>query len=66
MRLYERESIGAAWRRFKRLLERSGLIKELRRRRYYEKPCEARRRAWLRRQSAIHKGNEQAGGRPRR
>jgi small subunit ribosomal protein S21 len=66
MRLYERESIGAAWRRFKRLLERSGLIKELRRRKYYEKPCEARRRTWLRRQSAIRKGKLQAERGPRR
>jgi hypothetical protein len=35
---------------------RSGVTKELRRRKYYEKPCEARRRAHLRRQSAICKG----------
>ena len=55
MRVYDREPIGSALRRFKRLLERSGLKKELRKRKYYEKPCEARRRAELRRQSAIRK-----------
>jgi len=56
MRVYDRESIGAALRRFKRLLERSGLKKELRKRSHYQKPCEVRRRAELRKQSAIRKG----------
>jgi small subunit ribosomal protein S21 len=60
MRVHDREPIGAALRRFKKLLERSGLIKELRKRRHYEKPCEARRRAHLRKQSAIRKGKVQA------
>ena len=59
MRVHDREPIGAALRRFKKLLERSGLIKELRKRRHYEKPCEARRRAKLRKQSAIRKGKLQ-------
>jgi small subunit ribosomal protein S21 len=44
MRVHDREPIGAALRRFNKLLERSGLTKELRKRKYYEKPCEARRR----------------------
>jgi small subunit ribosomal protein S21 len=61
MRVHDREPIGAALRRFKKLLERSGLVKELRKRRHYEKPCEARRRAQLRKQSAIRKGKPQAG-----
>ncbi|MCI0684146.1 MAG: 30S ribosomal protein S21 [Gemmataceae bacterium] len=56
MRVYDREPIGAALRRFKKLMERSGLIKELRKRKAYEKPCEVRRRAKLRKQSAIRKG----------
>jgi small subunit ribosomal protein S21 len=59
MRVYDREPIGSALRRFKRLLERSGLKKELRKRKYYVKPCEARRRAELRKQSAIRKGKTQ-------
>jgi len=45
----------APLRRFKKLLERSGLQKELRKRKHYEKPCEVRRRAELRKQSAIRK-----------
>jgi small subunit ribosomal protein S21 len=61
MRIHDREPIGAALRRFKRLLERSGLVKELRKRRHYEKPCEARRRARLRKQNAIRKGKIRAG-----
>jgi small subunit ribosomal protein S21 len=59
MRVHDREPISMALRRFKKLLERNGLIKELRRRRHYEKPCEGRRRAKLRKQSAIRKGKRQ-------
>ncbi len=60
MRVHDREPIGAALRRFTKLLERSGLTKELRRRKHFEKPCEARRRAKLRKLSAIRKGKVQA------
>ncbi len=63
MRLYDRESIGSALRRFKKLLERSGLQKELRKRKYYEKPCEARRRAKLRKLSAVRKAKAQTANR---
>jgi len=38
MRVHDREPIGLALRRFKKLLERSGIQKELRKRKYYEKP----------------------------
>lgn len=55
MRVRDREPIAAALRRFKKLLERSGITKELRQRKHYEKPCETRRRAQLRKQSAIRK-----------
>jgi small subunit ribosomal protein S21 len=55
MRIHDREPIGLALRRFKKLLERSGLQKELRKRRHYEKPSELRRRAKLRKQSAARK-----------
>src|SRR3954464_2845550 len=55
MRVHDREPIGLALRRFKKLLQRSGIQKELRKRKYYEKPCEARRRAELRKQAAIRK-----------
>jgi small subunit ribosomal protein S21 len=55
MRVHDREPIGSALRRFKKLMERSGLTKELRKRRHYEKPCEVRRRAALRKRSAHRK-----------
>jgi len=55
MRVHDRESIGSALRRFKKLLERSGVQKELRKRKHYGKPCEIRRRAKLRKLSAIRK-----------
>jgi small subunit ribosomal protein S21 len=59
MRVHDREPIGVALRRFKKLLERSGMQKELRKRKYYEKPCEARRRAKLRKLSAARKAKQQ-------
>jgi small subunit ribosomal protein S21 len=57
MRIFEREPIGVALRRFKKLVERSGIKGELRARQYYEKPSEARRRKELRRANAIRKAN---------
>jgi small subunit ribosomal protein S21 len=56
MRVHDREPIGLALRRFKKLLERSGLTKELRKRKHYEKPCEERRRAEIRKKNNIRKG----------
>jgi len=56
MRVHDREPIGAALRRFKKLLERSGLQKELRKRKHYEKPSEVRRRSEQRKATAIRKG----------
>ena len=44
----DKESIQEAVRRFRKLVERSGIKKEMRRREYYEKPSEIRRRARLR------------------
>lgn len=44
----ERESIQEAVRRFRKLVERSGIKKEMRRREYFEKPSEVKRRARLR------------------
>ena len=55
MRVYDREHIGAALRRFKKLLERSGVKGEIRAHEYYEKPCDARRRKAARRIKAIQK-----------
>jgi small subunit ribosomal protein S21 len=55
MRVHDREPIGAALRRFKKLVERSGLKRELRAHEYYEKPCEARTRKESNRLRAIKK-----------
>jgi small subunit ribosomal protein S21 len=55
MRVHDREPIGAALRRFKKLIERSGMKAELRAHEYYEKPCEQRRRAAIRKVKAVHK-----------
>ena len=46
--LRESESIQEAVRRFRKLVERAGIKREMRRREYYEKPSEIRRRARLR------------------
>jgi small subunit ribosomal protein S21 len=55
MRVHEREPIGAALRRFKKLIERSGMKRELRAHESYEKPSEARRRQEAGRKRAIKK-----------
>ena len=55
MRVHDREPIGAALRRFKKLIERSGMKRELRAHEYYEKPCEARTREEAKRRSTIRK-----------
>ena len=44
----ERESIQEAVRRFRKLVERSGMKREMRRREFYEKPSETNRRARIR------------------
>ncbi len=53
------EHVGSAMRRFKKIIERSGIMRELRRREHYVKPSESRRIAKARRKRAIKKGNEQ-------
>ena len=44
----DKETIQDAVRRFRKLVERSGIKKEMRRRETYEKPSETKRRARLR------------------
>ncbi len=44
----DRESIQEAVRRFRKLVERSGIKQEMRRREHYEKPSEVNRRTRLR------------------
>lgn len=44
IRINERESVQEAVRRFRKLVDRSGIKKEMRRREFYEKPSVTRRR----------------------
>ena len=55
MRVHDREPIGAALRRFKKLVERSGMKRELRAHEHYAKPCEMRRRKESQKARAIRK-----------
>lgn len=48
LKVRESESIQEAVRRFRKLVERSGIKKEMRRKEYYEKPSDTKRRARLR------------------
>lgn len=54
--LRERESVQEAVRRFRKLVERTGLKRELRRRERYEKPSDVKRKAKMRsiRRSKAH------------
>lgn len=45
LRLRENESVNDAVKRFRKLVEHAGIKKEMRRREYYEKPSDTRRRA---------------------
>jgi small subunit ribosomal protein S21 len=53
--LRDNESIQDVMRRFRKLVERSGIKKEMRRREYYEKPSEISRRARLRAERRCHR-----------
>lgn len=43
------DSIDKVLRRFKKMCEKEGLIKEIKKKQYYEKPCQKRRREYLKR-----------------
>lgn len=45
LRLRDNESVQDAVRRFRKLVEHAGIKKEMRRREYYEKPSDIKRRA---------------------
>ncbi len=47
VKLDKGEPLDKVLRKFKRLLEREGLFKELKKREYYEKPTERRRKKYL-------------------
>jgi small subunit ribosomal protein S21 len=44
IRLKKGESVERALKRLKKIMDKEGLIKQLRNNRYYEKPCEKARR----------------------
>jgi len=62
MRLRPDEPIQMAVRRFRKLVERSGLKKEMRRRQCYEKPSDSRRRACLRAERRARRNRMLLGG----
>jgi small subunit ribosomal protein S21 len=62
LQVREKESIQEAVRRFRKIVERSGIKKEMRRREFYEKPSEIKRRARLR----AERRNERARVKPPR
>ena len=55
--LRERESVQEAVRRFRKLVDRSGLKREVRSREYYEKPSDVKRKA---RNRAIRRAQSQS------
>ena len=62
MTLRPDEPIQMAVRRFRKLVERSGLKKEMRRRQCYEKPSASRRRARLRAERRTQRMRRLLGG----
>jgi small subunit ribosomal protein S21 len=62
LKLRDRESIQEAVRRFRKLVERSGVKREMRRREYFEKPSVTRRHARLRAARRAQQNRLAAGG----
>jgi len=62
MTLRADEPIQQAVRRFRKLVERSGLKKEMRRRQCYEKPSDSRRRTRLRAERRARRNRMLLGG----
>jgi small subunit ribosomal protein S21 len=58
MRLRAGETVDQALRRFKKLIERSGIRTEMKKSAYYEKPSERRRRATRKRLKKIKQAAE--------
>jgi small subunit ribosomal protein S21 len=54
IRINERESVQEAVRRFRKLVDRAGIKKEMRRREFYEKPSDTRRREKRRAERRAH------------
>ena len=64
VRVKENEPFEVAMRRFKRTVEKTGLLTELRSREYYEKPSEIKRRARLRAERRNRRNLLPLNGRP--
>ena len=58
----DRETIQEAVRRFRKLVERSGIKKEMRRREFYEKPSEIKRRSRLRAERRSRRNHQLSNG----
>ena len=64
----QNESVGQMLRRFKKLCEKEGLTKDIKRRQYFEKPSERRRRAMrktIQRLARVGTAPPRGGGRGR-
>ena len=55
----ERETVQQMYRRLKKLCEKEGLTKEIKRKSYYEKPSERRRRQFRKAQKRLQKALEE-------
>ena len=64
IKLREREPIQEAVRRFRKLVERSGLKKEVRAREHYEKPSTTKRLARMRALRRTQRSTPNATGKP--
>lgn len=62
LRLRENEYISDAVKRFRKLVEHAGIKKEMRRREYYEKPSEIKRRSRRRAERRARMQRMVAGG----
>ena len=63
MKIEVRGDVRIALRKLKKLLEKDGLMKEIKKHEFYEKPSEKRRRAFIRRRKAIRKAQHEAAER---
>lgn len=61
LRLRESEHISDAVKRFRKLVEHAGIKKEMRRREYYEKPSDVRRRTRRRAERRARMGQMSGG-----
>ena len=62
LRLRDNESVQDAVKRFRKLVEHSGVKKEMRRREHYEKPSEIKRRARRRAERREQMNSKAANG----